>query len=143
MREIKFRAWDKENNKMIYDCGITPDKIPYIIPEEADYSDEFCYYENSILMQFTNLFDCKQKEIYEEDIANITYICMRFSHWMEITDRGIMKWIDKSAQFSFEVNNSILNEEMKDLKIEVIGNIYENSELLKSEGYNDPSHPGT
>ena len=123
-REIEFRAWDKVGKqgmlgwvKMI-EIGI-----------ELFFKDSFGFE----LMQFTGLLDKNGKEIYEGDIANITYTCMRFSHWMKVTDRGVMEWIEKSAQFSFKVNNSILSEEMEYLEVEIIGNIYENENLLEDK----------
>ena len=116
-KEIKFRAWGCSSKIMYY----------FGFKELGKMNDEFA---EGDMMQFTGLLDKNGKEIYEGDIANITYTCMRFSHWMKVTDRGVMKWVEKSAQFSFEVNNSILSEEMEYLEVEILGNIYENPNLL-------------
>jgi hypothetical protein len=65
MREIKFRAWDKENKKMVFFNSI------WNMPD-PDYS------EHSDLMQYTGLKDKNGKEIYCGDLmknpnSNNTY----------------------------------------------------------------------
>lgn len=124
-REIKFRVWCKYHN------SFEPHNIMIGLTGEIYHEGKYAP-NDYILIQFTGLKDKNGKEIWEGDIANITYTCMRFSHWMRITDRGVMEWVNKSAQFSFLVKDSILDEDMQDLEVEVIGNIYENPELLRT-----------
>ena len=59
MREIKFRAWDKVNNKM-YDW-----KYLFSFKSVCGLFDN----SNLELMQFTGLLDSSGKEIYEGDIV--------------------------------------------------------------------------
>ena len=108
MREIKFRAWDKENKKIISweDIKVYEDNSPYL----SDYFN----FKNTpiILMQYTGLKDKNGKEIYEGDIVYSTY----YRHNIEIEDIFTMyKWFDYPESEEFEI----------------IGNIYENPELLK------------
>jgi uncharacterized phage protein (TIGR01671 family) len=70
MREIKFRVWDENSESMIYDVGITPEGIPYSIPEYAEASDQFHYYPSCHEMQYTGVKDKNRVEIYEGDIVH-------------------------------------------------------------------------
>lgn len=60
MREIRFRAWDKRNKKMIGPYEITKDCICDILIQYGS--------DNLIWMEFIGLLDKNKKEIYEGDI---------------------------------------------------------------------------
>lgn len=64
MREIKFRAWDKEKKRML-EWDKYKEEICQAIP--VDCGDEWT--ERCIVMQFTGLTDKNDKEIYEGDIV--------------------------------------------------------------------------
>ncbi len=106
MREIKFRAWHKKYKLMIY------------IPTMNEFSDGIIYpscydIRDCILMQYTGLKDKNGKEIYEGDILDneekVKYINGGFDPFCVAGWECTTEWE----------------------KIIVIGNIYENSELLK------------
>lgn len=64
MREIKFRAWDEEENKMIeWNDTFFSDMSPV-----TRWSSYFSFIEMP-LMQFTNFYDVNDKEIYIGDVV--------------------------------------------------------------------------
>ena len=126
MREIKFRAWDKTCKKWLsipikriddeYDCSVLVQELPSIE-----------------IMQFTGLKDKNGKEIFEgdivEDIITKEIGKIEFGHpynqgfhcRIEKDFNGV--GVDKSSWFILTTENS--------KELEVIGNIYENQELLE------------
>ncbi len=117
MREIKFRAWDKANNRFY---NLVETRVP-----ELNHGDD----DGVIYMQYTGLKDKNGKEIYEGDILR--------------TDKGInavVYWSNSGACFMVKYHNIwstkigwyiYKNLRMFAPKSEVIGNIYENPELLE------------
>ena len=135
MREIKFRAWDKKNKEMYYigqefdnEYGCAPyleiNKNGEWYWEWGDASDEFDLDNKiGILMQFTGLLDKEGKEIYEGDIVR----CLP-KGWIKDEFLISKVYYDNNAAefrgFIKTFNGDKLPE------TEVIGNIYENPELL-------------
>ena len=124
-RPIKFRVWDKRETKgrstqnMLYDA-----QLHHLWQDFVDYPG----YE---LMQYTGLTDKNGKEIYEGDIVqynqNSSYDNMDF----------IAKWSDDKLGFIFQSNSGeqLVNQtpHLNRFKhLEVVGNIFENPELLKT-----------
>jgi len=119
MREIKFRAWDKETTKMIYNAemGFNMGSCFGDILDEVDKG-------KIILMQYTGLKDKNGKEIYEGDI-------LIHAEW-----KVVVGWNKKRASFKLVARDGIVDAEdisMSQKYIEIIGNIYENPELMESK----------
>ena len=68
--EIKFRAWDKEENEMIYDVQNTYD---YRCNGSGALDESFATVlmdkDRYVVMQYTNLKDSQETELYDGDIS--------------------------------------------------------------------------
>lgn len=126
-RILKFRAWDKDEKKMyFFDLRL------YM--ETSEYSqEELCPCHDDVLdrlMQFTGIKDIKGTEIYEGDI-----IPYKFDNHMI----GVVNYGEAAGHTGFYVDwkggvhNELLRRELAfwASKVEVIGNIYENAELVE------------
>ncbi len=127
MREIKFRAWDKEARTMTY-------KVDFINTAR-----------NYPLMQYTGLKDKNGKEIWEGDLIKAGQMIYQISWYaMEgrlqpftteqittnqyIASSGVpirdWNWLDGGKAINY-------HSLKKRVEVEVIGNIWENPELLE------------
>ena len=137
MREYKFRMWNKKEKKM-YDVGVLDfDYKQVYMKGYLNYTTSSFQIEDIELMQFTGLHDKNGKEIYEGDIVKIKYR-KGFKLGQAIYEEFIARVMYGSEYASFIIGNcnpSIIVHECENLgdykDIEVIGNIYENPELLK------------
>ena len=118
-REIKFRAWHRGNKDMRYvwdgwseDCDILEEV--WLVAKDA-YGYE--------IMQFTGLKDKNGKEIWEGDIVTAGSLVCEVV-WK---DSG---WKAKWYQTRHGVREMSCHPDLGFRKHEVIGNIYENPELL-------------
>ena len=126
MREIKFRAWIKEKKEMIDNAR--PDffckQLHYLCGNSAGGQDVLGVSTEDIeLMQYTGLKDKNEKEIYEGDIfytgsKKILYV---------------VEWIDCGLKGRQIKNKSWIGLDYWKDDIKVIGNIYENPEVIKED----------
>lgn len=122
MRVIKYRAWLIEEKKIYY-------WNPYFFSDTSPvtgYGGEFPSDESDIiLMQFTGLKDRNSKEGYEGDIISRQYEGDRDTGIIEFQDGCFrIKWM-KELLFTDTLKYHLPEGE-------IIGNVYENPELLNN-----------
>ncbi|MGN0192995.1 MAG: YopX family protein [Candidatus Gastranaerophilaceae bacterium] len=132
---FKLRVWDTLANKMTYNFMLGN----FIQKSQTDYEkkdwvginyepDYICFNNEGIdylvLMQPTGLRDKHGKLIYEGDIVKIFHVSgtMQGKYFFDVVE-----WNDLRCRFDTE-NYGIIDD---DDVYEVIGNIYENPELLE------------
>ena len=129
MREIKFRAWQKHHKEM-FDVGAIQFHDPRFVVKSLSLST--WTFDEVEIMQFTGLIDSLGKEIYESDI--VRFIGERNAgDWAIISFRRGSFCFDASFDAlndgGFRVTSSPLYNE-NEAEWKVIGNVYENPEML-------------
>ena len=117
MREIKFRAWRFGKVMDCFSLDILSANAIGLIQSK----------DRSELMQYTGLKDKNGKEIYEGDILLVQlqdYGCPK-------TELFKIIWDDSSVRYKLMDKNGDPWGFDNSSPMEVIGNIYENPELLK------------
>lgn len=123
MREYKFRLWDKEKEIMLDVEKIDFDDCYYGGEMYVNTTNGSDYWNNELysLMQYTGLHDKNGKEIYEGDIVK--------SFFVDTDEAGneIYKYYIMEVKYDEILCSYNID---KFMNLEVIGNIYDNKELL-------------
>jgi uncharacterized phage protein (TIGR01671 family) len=132
-RKMKFRAWDKDCKQMFsqdengefYPTHQPERGTGYELGDAMKIGLGYSHHKHLVLMQFTGLKDGNGKEVYEGDL-------LKYDGGQLIVE---IKWAD-GGFYCFKNNQQTiplafrLKEQIAEYKI--IGNIYENSELLNN-----------
>lgn len=131
-REIKFRGKvADEPNEWVHGYLTNEDSI--FQPKETEYT-KCCGFGTFAVIpetigQYTGLKDKNNKEIYEGDI-------LKFSE----EDTAVVKWDKKYSYFmvkpiqDYYFDSDVLGHALEyNYDVEIIGNVWEDSELLKEE----------
>ena len=121
MREIKFRVWHADNNEMLGPFDLTQNPIYW--------ADKM---RDGVLMQYTGLQDADVREIYEGDVTAVEIINGVKLNVPISFEGGSFNISEIPRGYGFRSTSYPLGELLESgYKIEVIGNIYENKELLE------------
>lgn len=127
MRGIKFRYWDMVRKEFITDGDVYYAAEDYILAGDIDNPPVVDVTGRVQMSQYTGLKDKNGQEIYEGDILSAF-------HGTQIT---AVAWNEEFGLYGIVLQVSGLSEPMEELLgnhldvVEVIGNIYENPELLE------------
>ena len=125
-REIKFRAWDKENKKMaqVSKIDFGPGGIKYLV-------------DDSVLLEYTELKDKNGREIYESDILKVTgedgesYVAT--VKWFGNEGYPAFDLEGIPASWSYDANALTTIFQSGVETCEVIGNIFEDKQLMEGK----------
>lgn len=136
----RYRAWISEADTMTNDLKGIDFENETVVLKKIYWEDGFPVEEevfeveigNAILMQSTGLVDKNGKEIFEGDIVQFED-CYTETDFLYV-NTGIVEW----SQGSFTITNrdSVEMGDLLDgefLDVTIIGNIYENPELLEEK----------
>lgn len=123
-REIKFRMWNV--SQMIYAPNhLNSNLEPYITLHGLYYVNGI-HQKDMVLMQYTGLYDKNGKEIYEGDIIKYR------QHYFNINSETQLAYPLKTKEVKWNYDRwNVFETNAGESEIEVIGNIYENPELLE------------
>ncbi|GAN35657.1 YopX family protein [Lacticaseibacillus paracasei] len=123
-REIKFRAYRKSTQNICNVLSIDFEK-EWVLLSDGDEED----ISDLDLMQYTGLHDKNGREIYENDLLQ----CTSYTYGNGETGKTslLVKYDEMSA--GFIAGPYMLGKLMDIRKCEVIGNIFENPELLEGK----------
>ena len=126
----KYRAWDSAKKEMFKDTFAITESGQVVVVEQESVasSPDYVFVDHLVIMQSTGLRDKNGKEIFEGDIL----ACKTDD---EVINLNIF-WDEEYALFMFESKKYNEQEPLAELvenntyPFEIIGNIYENKELL-------------
>lgn len=129
MREIEFRAWDK--NKQMWTNWKCYDNMFYFMDKNTGVwirDDEF---KRFVLLQYTGLKDSKGVEIYEGSIIRIRQD--RYCDWRiyQVKYHGDRNYPAFDTEPNIDCDSNGLSYTLACCEVEVIGNVFENPELLE------------
>ena len=130
MNDVKYRAWDYKRKRMVKVLAI--DWEHQTINCEADINHEGMSgferlyrqpLENFELLQYTGVKDKNGTEIYEGDILKNSFGSLYEVKWVS----SMTSFMCSPLKVVYEVRH------LDNLDTEVVGNVFENTELLRGD----------
>ena len=131
----KFRAWDTTNKEMFKDTFAITESGQVVVVDQSSVfvSPDYVFVDNLVIMQSTGLFDRNSKEIFEGDIITNgkDVMCMKRHNTLGF-------YVEQKGKVEFIADAAVIEEFEEDAKeiadsLEIIGNVYENKELLEEK----------
>ena len=126
----KYRAWDSAKKEMFKDTFAITESGQVVVVEQESVasSPDYVFVDHLVIIQSTGLKDKNDKEIFEGDILDYK------------GRKALVRWHGSYASFIYRFVDELQKRktEWKPLylaymKCEIIGNIYENPELLEDK----------
>ncbi len=137
MKDIKFRAWRNYEKYMVTSPRGVLTAIQHVMqlasqPGFSNINNQPCE-ERYELMQYTGLKDSDGKEIYKGDIVDCKMVSADRTHYIEEYIAVVEEDICNPCFVLKQANGTVEYDFVKCglMVLKVIGNIYENPELLE------------
>ena len=125
----KFRAWTEEGKVMYYDVYPFKDDTLLLSYDEISFDEVSA--SDFILMQSTELKDKNDNEIFESDIVKYKSGCNTYTEEVAY-DKNFAGFGVRDANTDIIFTFWELAEDIDLISLEVVGNIWEDGELLDS-----------
>jgi uncharacterized phage protein (TIGR01671 family) len=133
-RQLKFRIWDKQNKKWIYEWDASHKRLAISLVGLVYHGgyDDVLPENDYVIQQYTGLKDSKGVEIYEGDLIqynqNSNYDGMNFE---VIWSDASFGWVLKSKTGDYLTNQITPNGPRYNF-LEIISNVCKTPELIKN-----------
>ena len=128
-RELKFRIWDKQDKSFLSEEYLKHFKVAISWDGKSVYQNFICgdkkVDDEVIIQQYTGLKDSKGVEIYEGDIVKYHFNNPDIT-WVDLVAWESYGWV----LLHFDGTESGATPLVPIPSMEIIGNIFENKELL-------------
>lgn len=130
----EFRAWDIRNSKMVYDALRIFETGELVTVNAPYFNSQFSFFDGCKWMQFTGKLDKNKKKIFAGDILQGNVLMDGGNRETMI---GVVLYNFELACFELVCDDgnttSTIYSGNENQYREVIGNIYENNELLNDK----------
>ena len=136
MRDIKYKGWNTEQNIMYSEKELGQDELTIdpdgrgfvnVCSSDKKFSE---YYSHILPLQYTSLKDKNEFDIYDGDIIKCTDGADEIDIRDSDTGVGCVEWNYTYGFWSISKIENGLGDILQKGYIEIIGNKYENPELL-------------
>ena len=124
----KFRAWDSAKKEMFKDTFAITESGQVVVVEQESVasSPDYVFVDHLVIMQSTGIKDKNGKEVFEGDIVKMAKDVYSEPTYYEVVRHHGGAYRLESKQHGCELW-------LRHTDCEVVGNVYENPELLEDE----------